>query len=75
VPGPANAPAEPNRLRAAAGVDKPANVASADAEQFGDMLHAEHGGRRVRPVAAGVGAGSGGNESHGKFLKGRPELT
>jgi hypothetical protein len=57
VAGPANAPTEPHRLRAAAGVDKPANVAARHAEQFGDVLDAEKHGGRVLITAGGRAAG------------------
>jgi hypothetical protein len=67
--GPANTPAKPDGLRGFAGIDKPAKVSSADAEQVGESLNVEHGGRRYRPVAAGVSAGGGNVGTHVEFSK------
>ena len=67
MPGPANTPAEPHRLRKLAGIDKPTNMPCAHVEHFGDMLNAEHGGRRCRPTAAGVSAGGGNVGTHSEF--------
>jgi hypothetical protein len=65
--GPTDAPAKPHGLRGFAGIDEPAKVASADAEQGGESLNVEHGGRRCRPVAAGVSAGGGNMGTHFEF--------
>jgi hypothetical protein len=73
--GPANAPAEPCRLRGFAGVDEPANVATADAEHVGESLNVEHGGRRCRPGAAGVDAGGRNVGTHSEFSKGQRHET
>jgi len=62
--GPTNTPAKPDGLRGFAGIDEPAKVPSADAEQGGESLNVEHGGRRCRPVAAGVSAGGGNVGTH-----------
>jgi hypothetical protein len=54
---PANATAKPDGRRALAGVSHPANVSSADAEQFSESVGVDHDGRRCRPTATGVQAG------------------